>query len=977
MLRVGSQVELRSPDFVFTLDTAAGLRGVSLVNRRTGHTIALDGPELDVDLGMPGAPLARPAWTATLETPTKSEGAEGECAFHLVSKEPPLEATVTYRWDSKQPVLRKLARVRNPTQKEVRLLNVRLGTYKTAAKIAEREQGFPIYLDDEAFLSLAHPAGWATGKDGIAELRHYPGAKLAPGASHDCMEAVYGVGAAGAARASFVAHVRSRMRRVVRGHDHPYAIFDNFGSWPSGDFMNSEADELHSLARLAESQRATGCRFDICNIHFWVDSTGDLKRFDPARFPNGITTIRAALASLGIAPGLWIDSSTTWGGWGIGQSAAAQPSLSDNPTIFCRASEPIRSMFRDAFIHHIRENGVREIKFDNLNVVCNNSRHDHLPGPYSTEAIEDSIVGFLRDLDRECPEVFLILYWGHRSPWWLLHGDTLFDSGIGIEAASPSSQPSPFARDSVTQKLDQAQWHSSDVPPLGKDSLGVWLSSWGWNSSIGKDRWQEGLVMDLCRGSLLAQIWADRDWLSPPEWRQLADFIALLRARPACFGNPRFILGNPWNDEAYGYCCGDGKRAMIALDNCTWGDRRVTLELGPAWGLAESKRWDLYRWYPDPARLTEDGTGNSARPSIALRPFEVVLLEAVPAGGAPALDRQLSTRPIPTQFSEPSRDLDVAVRDANPRDDPAIWTVLEPESARSEKGATLTIESDHSIAASGACPSPDRYVVNIDTKIAGITAFRLEAMEDPRLPARGPGRAFNGNFALRELSVALATRLGSESAEVYVTDAPLALRNPAASYSQLSYGGWPVAAAIDGDPKTAWSIDPREGEMQAAVFETREPLGAGAPTRLVVTLDQGYASGPADHTLGRFRLLATTAKPPIPAPVSTASRRVVATATAPASPRGGMLMFTAQLENGGGPAWLPDIGTHFSAEAKIGGAAAECRAVLGNATYPSCWQAWRIPVAAAAEPRPLELEVAASLPPGVRWVFKGHYIPAP
>ena len=299
-----------------------------------------------------------------------------------------------------------------------------------------------------------------------------------------------------------------------------------------------------------------------------------------------------------------------------------------------------------------------------------------------------------------------------------------------------------------------------------------------------------------------------------PEWRQLADFIALLRARPACFGNPRFILGNPWNDEAYGYCCGDGKRAMIALDNCTWGDRRVTLELGPAWGLAESKRWDLYRWYPDPARLTEDGTGNSARPSIALRPFEVVLLEAVPAGGAPALDRQLSTRPIPTQFSEPSRDLDVAVRDANPRDDPAIWTVLEPESARSEKGATLTIESDHSIAASGACPSPDRYVVNIDTKIAGITAFRLEAMEDPRLPARGPGRAYNGNFALRELSVALATRLGSESAEVYVTDAPLALRNPAASYSQLSYGGWPVAAAIDGDPKTAWSIDPREGKCR-------------------------------------------------------------------------------------------------------------------------------------------------------------------
>ena len=146
--------------------------------------------------------------------------------------------------------------------------------------------------------------------------------------------------------------------------------------------------------------------------------------------------------------------------------------------------------------------------------------------------------------------MFILLYWGYRSPWWLLHGDTLFDSGIGIEAASPSSQPAAFARDSVTQKLDQAQRHACDVPALGKDSLGVWLSNWAWNSSIGKERWQEGFVMDLCRGSMLAQIWADNDWLSPPEWKQLAEFLALLRAQPKCFGNPRFILGNPLERRA-------------------------------------------------------------------------------------------------------------------------------------------------------------------------------------------------------------------------------------------------------------------------------------------------------------------------------------------------------------------------------------------------------------------------------------------
>ncbi len=152
---------------------------------------------------------------------------------------------------------------------------------------------------------------------------------------------------------------------------------------------------------------------------------------------------------------------------------------------------------------------------------------------------------------RSVRDVFLMGYWGYRSPWWLLHADTLFDSGMGIEAASPSDQPAAYARDSVTQKLDQAQWRAvqvGDVPVLGKDSLGVWLSDWGWNSQIGKERWENGFVMDICRGSLLAQPWSDAAWLSPPERKQMAEFIALLKARPECFGNPRFILGDP-NEE--------------------------------------------------------------------------------------------------------------------------------------------------------------------------------------------------------------------------------------------------------------------------------------------------------------------------------------------------------------------------------------------------------------------------------------------
>ena len=180
----------------------------------------------------------------------------------------------------------------------------------------------------------------------------------------------------GPRRKTFLAHVRSRMRRVVRGHNRPYAIFDNFGSWPSGDYnwedyvnaegyrnyLNTEAYMLHSLDLLAKSQKAAGFRFDICNIHFWVDTAGDLKRWDPKRFPHGIKRIKPILDAMNVVPGLWIDS--CWTLWSIGNNPATKPSVSDNPNFFCRASEPIKSMYRKAFLDHIRKEGIRLLKFD-------------------------------------------------------------------------------------------------------------------------------------------------------------------------------------------------------------------------------------------------------------------------------------------------------------------------------------------------------------------------------------------------------------------------------------------------------------------------------------------------------------------------------------------------------------------------------------------------------------------------------------
>lgn len=654
---------------------------------RTTHLDELDtvhGRVLPGSLTWPGSPAQFEQYLTIGSLPMKVEwgparlvskkgGASGEAVFELQSAASSLSALVTYRWEAKEPVLRKFSEITNRSPAPLRIMHVRLGNYRTGTVVSEGEQGFPVYIEQDFFAGLAHPYGWVTGEEGTVQLRQYPGTKLSPGETFQCMEAVYGVAEDGEAQKVFLSHLKRRMRRVVRGHDKPYAIFDALGGQPrgkktDGDFNESEDYILDNIAKVTRGQQESGCHFDFYSMQFWVDYRGDITQADPIRFPNGFTKIVPALNKIGTKLGLWIDSS--WEAWSVGGNPSVKPDAAGDPEYatywgaLCRATEPIKTMYSQGFRYHIRENGVRLLKFDNFRPLCYNAHHDHLPGVYSTEAIGNAVIQTYRDLDAENHDVLLMLYWGYRSPWWLLHADTLFECGLGMEASFPASSPTLYARDSVTQGLDQGEWYGADLPRMGKDSLGVWLSDWSWNGSTGKERWQEGTVMDLCRGSLLVQPWTDLPWLSPPERKQMADFIAFLKERPDCFGDSSFILGNPWKNELYGYVCSNGKRAFIALNNCAWKDAAVELELNRRWRLPGGVAWNLYRWYPQPARLGDSGETFASKVTYSLRPFEVVLLEAVPAGEAPSLGRDFTVSPIPGTFAEPTRELALAISHA-------------------------------------------------------------------------------------------------------------------------------------------------------------------------------------------------------------------------------------------------------------------------------------------------------------------------
>src|SRR5262249_16224430 len=81
------------------------------------------------------------------------------------------------------------------------------------------------------------------------------------------------------------------------------------------------------------------------------------------------------------------------------------------------------------------------------------------------------------------------------------------------------------------------------------------------------------------------------------------------------------------------------------------------------------------------------------------------------------------------------------------------WTVLTPETIVSQGNATLKRLDDGSILASGELPATDTYTLTVANPPGNSTAFPLEVLPDDSLPAKGPGRAGNGNFVLTEFVV--------------------------------------------------------------------------------------------------------------------------------------------------------------------------------------------------------------------------------
>jgi hypothetical protein len=611
----------------------------------TGHRFVLSHVQ---ELGLNfSAALDRVAEPFVRATDFEVQDAQQENAttvvFELRSRSIPIGVTMHVQLDG--PTRRKWIDVKNLSDHEVLLLDVNLDDFTTAGNTSGGGNGKPLFIEDEVFAAIEHPVGVNLGQNGRVQLSHFPGKRLAPGEIFHSKVAVVSVAGKEGANAHFLSYLQARSLRPKRDLSiyTPFGMNNQWGACPTLD----DEETLDVLGRTKKLQ-SNGVHFDYFSLDTgWVDPASDLTRFRPTCYPEGPSNIIDGVQRQGMKFGLWFGTSwATQSCWDYppvygGATPPGLPYRQGSPLTagginFCFASEPYFSIFKNAVLYHVREDKVRLLKFDGGNYYCDSTDHGHLPGKYSTEAMYENLIDVVTNARAIAPDIFIMWYWGVGSPFWALYGDMVFESGLEMEGSGTSAVPTIYYRDSVTLAQDQNAQFAATIPPMVKDSLGVWLSDSRWGNFMGKERWREGLVMDLGRGNLFfPNLWGDLYQLNEDDAAFLGRMTAIARKNESLFMHRINILGDPAENQVYGYAYGSNDHAFIFMNNADFKSRRVELPLDTNIGLTVGSGTTLHvvSHFPEDAQLRRrDGapfkTGDML--DIWLRPFEVLMLEINP-----------------------------------------------------------------------------------------------------------------------------------------------------------------------------------------------------------------------------------------------------------------------------------------------------------------------------------------------------------
>ncbi len=496
------------------------------------------------------------------------------------------------------------------------------------ASVRGSVRGSPVVAGD-LFLGFEHPLSESRVEGDAASARvrctlarELP---LRPGAP-TTVSSVAGVVPTGQLRRGFLDYLE-------RERAHPYRPFLHYNSWYDLGYFSpyDEAgalDRIHAFGRELHERRGVVLSSFLFNDGW--DDHHDLWRFSPG-FPNGFSRLRAAAASYGAAPGVWLSP---WGGYGDPRqerlaSARAQ-GFEINEGGLALSGPKYYPRFESVCLDMVEKYGINQFKLDGTGDTGHAVRGSRFDSDF------DAAIHLIERLREAEPELYVNLTTGtYPSPFWLRYADSTWRGGddhafTGV--GSPRQQWITY-RDAATFAGVVRNGPLYPLNALMLHGLIFARHAKGLSDDPGHDFTSE-VRSYFGSGTQLQEMYITPSLLGPGDWAAIAEAARWARRNAGTLVDSHWVGGDPGSLEPYGWAAWSPGRGILTLRNPSSSPQTIELDVGSAFELPEGAGAE----YALSSPWREGGRAEAipvraGRPhAFELGPFQVLTLESEPAG---------------------------------------------------------------------------------------------------------------------------------------------------------------------------------------------------------------------------------------------------------------------------------------------------------------------------------------------------------
>ncbi|MCW5976863.1 MAG: alpha-galactosidase [Bryobacteraceae bacterium] len=625
-------LKLANSALEFQIEIRGGkLAARELVNRLSRETVAL--PARDFAIEFEGGERVD---SAGMEASVEARDAT---RIELAYAKETVTVRVQYELPAGKPYLRKRIRLKRDGQpKRVMLVELEdwqgvKRPWRSMRPVDRLPHGsHPIYCDT-LWTGVEFAAAFNEYSGDGFLLRSRPGGKPAGTEWLALNSTVMGVAEQGQTRDAFLAYIddiRLAPPRLV-------ACYNTWWTY----YANELTAEKYA-ALLAELKAKLGDRhglfFDIVTTdEGWADKHS-IWQIDGKKLPEGFTPLRNAVEAAGGKLGLWMSPSAVYpnstdcdwaaqNGYVVSENdyrpGRRHPGLSLGQPRY-------REETKKQLARLIRENELRQIKYDGFIAREANGHDDLLPGDDSVEPLAHHLFELLDASLAANPEVFteptcLNSLANYISPWIIRHAHSVWGNSGGD--CPRGINPAPDYRESHTNARELFIFLSMDEVWLPQNALQYF-------DIVHADEdpgFANHAAMAFGRGRFFVPTYINPTYMSEDDWRIYAGFLRWARRNQEILRHTKATPSKVELGEPYVYAHWLGTRGILVVRNPSNETRKFELELakhGAPRGLANALCYSQYPYRKGFAA----GLKRESSITLSMAPWETLFLEIVPRG---------------------------------------------------------------------------------------------------------------------------------------------------------------------------------------------------------------------------------------------------------------------------------------------------------------------------------------------------------